>query len=45
MSIETALMVVLRSPSSSKNARSVAALRPGEHHTIAPVLWSTTEVR
>ncbi len=32
-----------RSPSWVKNACKVAALRPAEHHTIAPVLWSTTE--
>ena len=35
----------LRSPSSSKNACKVALLRPGAHHTIAPVAWSTTVVR
>ena len=38
MSIETALIDCLRSPSSSKNACNVSALRPGEHHTIAPGL-------
>jgi CPA1 family monovalent cation:H+ antiporter len=35
----------LRGPSSSKNACRVALLRPGRHHTIAPVRWSATEVR
>jgi hypothetical protein len=45
MSIETARIESLRSPSSSKNAARVALLRPGEHHTIAPVAWSATEVR
>jgi L-arabinose isomerase len=45
MSIETARIEWRRSPSSSKNACNVWALRPGEHHTIAPVLWSTTLVR
>ena len=37
MSIETARIESLRSPSSSKNACKVALLRPGAHHTIAPV--------
>jgi hypothetical protein len=45
MSIETALIEVLRSPSSSKKRCRVAALRPAAHHTIAPVRWSTTLVR
>jgi hypothetical protein len=37
MSIETARIDRRRSPSSSKNACNVAALRPGEQHTIAPL--------
>jgi hypothetical protein len=45
MSIETARVDFRRSPSSSKKRWNVAALRPAEHHTIAPVCWSTTEVR
>jgi hypothetical protein len=45
MSIETALIESLRSPSSSKNACKVALLRPARHHTIAPVAWSATLVR
>jgi hypothetical protein len=45
MSIETARIESLRSPSSAKKALRVALLRPGRHHTIAPVAWSATEVR
>jgi hypothetical protein len=45
MSIETARIEYLRSPSSVKNSASVALLRPARHHTIAPVWWSATEVR
>ena len=45
MSIETARIDALRSPSSAKNACNVALLRPGAHHTIAPVSWSATQVR
>jgi hypothetical protein len=37
MSIETAQIESLRGPSSSKNACRVALLRPGEHHSIAPL--------
>ena len=37
MSIETARIESLRSPSSSKKPCKVALLRPGAHHTIAPV--------
>jgi hypothetical protein len=37
MSIETARIVRLRSPSSSKNACRVAALRPGLAQMIAPL--------
>jgi hypothetical protein len=45
MSIETARIDWRRSPSSSKKPCRVALLRPGAHHTIAPVLWSATQVR
>jgi hypothetical protein len=45
MSIETARIEALRSPSSSKKRCSVAALRPAAHQTIAPERWSTTLVR
>jgi len=45
MSIETALIEALRSPSASKSAGKVAALRPGAHHTIAPLEGSATVVR
>jgi hypothetical protein len=44
MSIETARIDALRSPSSVKKPCKVALLRPGAHHTIAPVRWSATEV-
>jgi hypothetical protein len=37
MSIETARIELLRGPSSAKNSARVALLRPGEHHTIAPL--------
>ena len=37
MSIETARIDSRASPSSSKKACKVALLRPGAHHTIAPV--------
>ena len=43
MSIETARIDALRSPSSSKKPCKVALLRPGWHHTIAPVAWSATD--
>jgi hypothetical protein len=36
MSIEIALIESLRSPSSSKNACKIWALRPGRLHTIRP---------
>jgi hypothetical protein len=45
MSIETARIESLRGPSSSKKPCRVALLRPGAHHTIAPLRWSATEVR
>ena len=45
MSIETARIEPLRSPSSEKKPCKVALLRPGAHHTIAPVAWSATDVR
>ena len=45
MSIKTARIDSRRSPSSSKKPCRVALLRPGAHHTIAPVLWSATVVR
>jgi hypothetical protein len=45
MSIETARIESRRGPSSSKNSARVALLRPGRHHTIAPVRWSATLVR
>jgi hypothetical protein len=45
MSIETARIEALRSPSWSKNSASVALLPPARHHTIAPVRWSATDVR
>jgi hypothetical protein len=45
MSIETARIEFLRSPSSAKNSASVALLRPARHQTIAPLRWSATEVR
>jgi hypothetical protein len=45
MSIETARIESLRGPSSAKNSARVALLRPGRHHTIAPVRWSATLVR
>ena len=45
MSIETAWIESLRSPSSSKKRCRVALLRPAWHHTIAPVAWSATLVR
>ena len=45
MSIETARIEVFASPSASKKACRVALLRPGWHHTIAPLWWSATVVR
>ena len=36
-SIEIARIDCLRSPSASKKPCKVALLRPGEHHTIAPL--------
>jgi hypothetical protein len=45
MSIETARIESLRGPRSSKKRCRVALLRPGAHHTIAPLRWSATEVR
>jgi len=45
MSIETARIEAWASPSSSKKACKVALLRPGWHHTIAPVAWSAMLVR
>jgi hypothetical protein len=45
MSIETARIESLRSPSSAKNSARVALVRPARHHTIAPLRWSATEVR
>jgi hypothetical protein len=44
MSIETARIERLRSPSSSKKACKVEALRPGRHHTMVLVAWSPTSV-
>ena len=34
-----------RTPFRSQTPASVALLRPGAHHTIAPVWWSATVVR
>jgi hypothetical protein len=45
MSIETAPMESLRSPSSSKNACNVAPVRPAALQMILAVWWSATLVR
>ena len=45
MSIDTARIELLRGPSRSKKPYKVALLRPGAHHTMAPVWWSATQIR